>query len=117
MKTCGEVIKTTEDKMDIITALSGSGPAFYFKIIEDFANAAVKLGLAYDEALLLSAQTALGSAKLLIESKVGVNTLIQNVTTPGGCTAVGNDVLNNSDISKIIDKTIDETAKKAKALG
>lgn len=117
MKTCGEVIKTTEDKMDIITALSGSGPAFYFKIIEDFANAAVKLGLTYDEALLLSAQTALGSAKLLIESKVDVNTLIQNVTTPGGCTAVGNDVLNNSDISQIIDKTIDETAKKAKALG
>ena len=52
--------------------------------------------------MLLSAQTALGSAKLLIESKVGVNTLIQNVTTPGGCTEVGNKILDNSIIEDII---------------
>ena len=117
MKNCGKVIKTTEDKIDIITALSGSGPAFYFKIIKDFANSACKLGLDFDEAMLLSAQTALGSAKMLIENNFDYSTLIKNVTTPGGCTEVGNKILDNSVIEDIIFDTIDKTTKKAIELG
>ena len=68
MQNCGRVIKTTEDKMDIITALSGSGPAYYYKIIDLMAKSAVKLGLDYKQALLLSAQTAMGSAKMIMEN-------------------------------------------------
>ena len=117
MSNCGRVIKTTEDKMDVITALSGSGPAFYFKIIALLAKSASKLGLSNDEALMLSAQTALGSAKMIFENDFKVDELIKNVTTPGGCTAVGNDVLNNSDIDKIFDKTIKDTMQKAIELG
>ena len=117
MKNCGKVIKTTEDKIDIITALSGSGPAFYFKIIKDFASAAYKLGLNFDEAMLLSTQTALGSAKMLIENNFDYSTLIKNVTTPGGCTEVGNKILDNSVIEDIIFDTIDKTTKKAIELG
>lgn len=117
MKNCGEVIVTTEDKMDIITALSGSGPAYYYKIIDLMAQSAQKLGLNYKEALLLSAQTALGSAKMVLENGLDVAQLIKNVTTPGGCTEVGNNILNTSNISEIIDKTIFETTKKAKELG
>ena len=117
MKNCGEVITSSEDKMDIITALSGSGPAYYYKIIELMAMAAHKLGLDYKQALLLSSQTALGSAKMVIENNFDTNQLIKNVTTPGGCTEVGNNVLNNSDIDKIIDKTIEDTMQKAIDLG
>ncbi len=117
MKNCGRVIKTTEDKMDIITALSGSGPAYYFKIIDLMANAASKLGLNYEEAILLSSQTALGSAKMVMENDFNINQLIKNVTTPGGCTEVGNNVLLNSDIEGIIDKTIKDTMQKAVELG
>ena len=117
MKNCGEVIYTTEDKMDIITALSGSGPAYYYKIIELMASAAFKLGLDYKQALLLSAQTAMGSAKMVLENNFDVNQLIKNVTTPGGCTEVGNNVLNNSSIDKILDKTILDTMIKAHDLG
>ena len=117
MSNCGKVIKTTEDKIDIITALSGSGPAFYFKIIELMANSATKLGLNKNEALLLSAQTALGSAEMVFENDYDIEKLIKNVTTPGGCTEVGNNVLNNSDIEEILDKTIHDTMKKAIELG
>lgn len=117
MSNCGKVIKTTEDKIDIITALSGSGPAFYFKIIELMAQSAAKLGLDKNEALLLSAQTALGSAKMIFENDFNIGQLIKNVTTPGGCTEVGNDVLADSMISDIFDKLIFETMLKAKELG
>ena len=117
MSTCGKVIKTTEDKIDIITALSGSGPAFYFKIIELMAKSAQKLGLDKNEALLLSTQTALGSAKMIFENDFNIEQLIKNVTTPGGCTEVGNAVLADSLISDIFDKLIFETMLKAKELG
>ncbi len=117
MSNCGKVIKTTEDKIDIITALSGSGPAFYFKIIELMANSATKLGLDKNEALLLSNQTALGSAKMIFENDFEIEQLIKNVTTPGGCTEVGNNVLNSSDMADILDKTIKDTMQKAIELG
>jgi len=117
MKNCGEVILTTEDKIDIITALSGSGPAFYFKIIDLMAKSAEKLGFDYKEALLLSTQTALGSAKMIIENDFNIEQLIKNVTTPGGCTEIGNNILNNSNIDKILDETIEKTKIKASQLG
>ena len=117
MANCGKVIKTTEDKMDIITALSGSGPAFYYKIIDCLAQSAQKLGLSKDEASLLSAQTAFGSAKMLIENNFEAQKLINNVTTPGGCTEVGNIVLNNSNLQEIFDETIEKTMQKAIELG
>lgn len=117
MSNCGKVIKTTEDKIDVITALSGSGPAYYFKIIELLAKSAQKLGLNYEDALLLSTQTALGSAKMIFENNFDIQTLIKNVTTPGGCTEVGNDVLNNSNIDEIFDELIQKTMKKAIELG
>ncbi len=117
MNNCGKVIKTTEDKMDIITALSGSGPAFYFRIIDLLAKSAQKLGLSYDEAVLLSSQTALGSSKMVLENNFDIEQLITNVTTPKGCTEVGNNVLNESDISLIFDETIKKTMQRAIELG
>lgn len=117
ISNCGKVIKTTEDKIDIITALSGSGPAFYYKIIDLMAQSAIKLGLNEKEALLLSTQTALGSAQMILENNFDIQQLIKNVTTPGGCTEVGNNVLLNSNINEILDKTIKDTMQKAVELG
>ena len=113
----GTVIEQPEDKMDIITALSGSGPAFYYFLIDKMAKGAVKLGLDYETALKLSAQTALGSAKMILNSDMSVEDLITAVTTKGGCTEVGNNILNSSNIAGILDKTIKDTAIKAEQLG
>lgn len=117
MANCGKVIKTTEDKMDIITALSGSGPAFYYRIIDLMAKSAQKLGLTHNEAILLSAQTALGASKMIIQNGFDIEKLINNVTTPGGCTEVGNNILNNSKVDDIFDELIEKTMQKAIELG
>ncbi len=117
MSSVGETVFTQEKYIDIITSLSGSGPAFYYKIIDDMAKAASKMGLDYETALKLSAQTAVGSGKMVLDSGLPPKTLIENVTTKGGCTEVGNEVLNNSNIAQIIDETIVKTAQKAKELG
>lgn len=117
LKNVGEVVETEEKYIDIITAVSGSSPAFYYYIINEIAKAGEKLGLDYNTALKLSAQTALGSAKMIMETGVSPEQLIINVTTPGGCTAVGNDVLKENKVSEILFDTIEKTAQKAHELG
>lgn len=116
-RCAGRVIKTEEKNIDIITAISGSGPAFYYYIINEIAKAGEKLGLDYKTCLELSAQTALGSAKMILEGGTTPEQLIINVTTPGGCTAEGNDVLINNNVSNILYETIEKTAEKASRLG
>lgn len=117
MSSVGKVIKTEEKYIDIITAISGSGPAFYYYIIDEIAKAGEKLGLDYQTCLKLSAQTAYGSAKMIMDTNVSPEQLIINVTTPGGCTAVGNDVLKDRKVSDILFETIEKTKQKAFELG
>ena len=117
LKNIGHTVRVDEKDIDIVTAISGSGPAFYYYIIDLIARAGEKLGLDYKTCLTLSAQTALGSAKMMLEGVQTPDELITAVTTPGGCTAVGNDVLKNSDLEQILDKTIKDTMEKARALG
>ena len=116
-KSVGNVIEAEEKYIDIITAISGSGPAFYYYIINEIAKAGEKLGLDYQTCLKLSAQTAYGSAKMIMETDVNPEQLIINVTTPGGCTEVGNSVLKENKISEILFDTIEKTAQKACELG
>ena len=116
-ESVGKVIKAKEEDIDAITGVSGSGPAFYYYIIDEIAKAGEKLGLDYKTALLLSAQTALGSAKMILESGVDPKQLITNVTTPGGTTAEGNKVLNESNISEILFETVRKTAEKSALMG
>ena len=116
-KSVGKVVKAEEKYIDIITAISGSGPAFYYYIINEIAKAGEKLGLDYKTCLKLSTQTAYGSAKMIMESGPDPEQLIINVTTPGGCTAVGNEILKENKISEILFDTIEKTAKKAFELG
>lgn len=120
MQSVGQTVIVEEDKIDIVTALSGSGPAFYYYIINEFAKSAQNLGLDYETALKLSTQTAIGAGKMILnglKNNINVDKLIENVTTKGGCTEVGNNVLLNSNISDILNKTIIDTMDKAKKLG
>jgi pyrroline-5-carboxylate reductase len=80
------VIETTEDKMDAVTALSGSGPAYFFYLTEQLVKAGVELGLRPEDARLLAARTALGAARMLCESSDSAAELRRKVTSPGGTT-------------------------------
>ncbi|NOQ82184.1 MAG: pyrroline-5-carboxylate reductase [Methylophaga sp.] len=75
-----------EAKMDAVTALSGSGPAYFFLIMEAMEFAAVEMGLAPETARLLCLQTAFGAAKMALESDETTATLRERVTSPGGTT-------------------------------
>lgn len=118
------VVVDDESQIDIVTAISGSGPAFFYKVMNDIARAGERLGMDYDKALLLSIQTAIGSAKMALNREVSMETLISNVATKGGCTRVGVDVMegvNNSgnkiDTSELFYDVIKATTDKARALG
>jgi len=114
----GKCIEVTEEQMDIVTAISGSGPAFFYQVIEDMARAGEKLGLDYEKSLLLAAQTALGSAKMVFNrGETPVQTLIDNVATKGGCTFVGIETMKENNSSKLFDEVISKTAIRASELG
>lgn len=118
LSNIGKAIKVTEEQMDIVTAISGSGPAFFYKVIEDMARAGEKLGLDYEKSLTLATQTAVGSAKMIFNrGETPVQTLIDNVATKGGCTFVGISVMNDEKSSELFYDVISQTTKKASELG
>jgi pyrroline-5-carboxylate reductase len=80
------VVELTEDKMDAVTALSGSGPAYFFYLTEQLVKAGIELGLSAEDSKLLASRTALGAAKMLMESDQPPAELRRKVTSPGGTT-------------------------------
>jgi pyrroline-5-carboxylate reductase len=75
-----------EGLMDAVTALSGSGPAYFFLVMEAMEEAGIQMGLAPETARVLTLQTALGAARMAMESSEGPAILRQRVTSPGGTT-------------------------------
>ena len=118
LSNIGKAISVQENQMDIVTAISGSGPAFFYKVIEDMARAGEKLGLDYEKSLMLATQTALGSSKMVFDrGETPVQTLIDNVATKGGCTFVGISVMNDENSEKLFYDVIEKTTRKANELG
>lgn len=114
----GKCIEVNETQMDIVTAISGSGPAFFYQVIEDIARAGEKLGLEYEKSLILATQTALGSAQMIFNrNNTSVQTLIDNVATKGGCTFEGIQAMKDANSSKIFYDVIEKTTQKAHDLG
>jgi pyrroline-5-carboxylate reductase len=85
----GRTIVMNEAQMDAVTAVSGCGPAYVFVVIEAMIDAAIALGVGYDDAREMVAQTVLGSAKLLLAGDAHPAVLKTAVATPGGRTIRG----------------------------
>ena len=114
--TTGEVVVVTEDKIDAVTALSGSGPAYFFYFIEAMVKAGVELGLTDEIATKLAIETISGSAAMLKESNLDATTLRKNVTSPKGTTAAALEVFSNSDLENIILKAMSAAKNRAQEL-
>lgn len=95
-----------ESLMDTVTALSGSGPAYFFLIMEALEKSAVEMGLQQDQARLLTLETALGAAKMAIESDQDTGTLRQQVTSPGGTTEQALAVLQEGNIEELFHRAL-----------
>ena len=88
-----------ESLMDAVTAVSGSGPAYFFYVMQGINDAAVNNGLDAETARLLTLETALGAARLALESAEEPGTLQKRVTSPGGTTEAAINILDASGVS------------------
>lgn len=113
----GRVLVLPERLMDAVTGLSGSGPAYVFTFIEALADGGVRLGIPREKALILAAQTVMGSAKYLLESGDEPSTLRGRVTTPGGTTIEGLYLLERSGFAGIVMEAVERAAKKSREMG
>jgi pyrroline-5-carboxylate reductase len=105
-----------EKQMDAVTALSGSGPAYFFLLIEALQQAGKEMGLPEETARLLSLQTAYGAARLALESDEPVEKLRHRVTSPGGTTEHAVEVLIKADFHKLIAKALSAAKKRSEQL-
>jgi pyrroline-5-carboxylate reductase len=103
--------------MDAITGLSGSGPAYIFLIVEALADAGVKVGLSRQEALFLSAQTVLGAAKMLMETKEHPGQLRDRVTSPGGTAIAGLATLEKGGLRTTLINAVEVATHRSRELG
>jgi pyrroline-5-carboxylate reductase len=106
-----------ERLLDAVTGLSGSGPAFVARLIEAFIETGASLGLDAEVARKLSLQTFLGTAKLLAETGMEPQKLIDMVSSPKGTTVAGREVLEASDYAEVIGNTIRAATERSKELG
>ncbi len=110
-----------EAMLDAVTAVSGSGPAYFFLVMEALEQAGAELGLSPEQARLLSLQTALGAARMAIESDDGPAELRRRVTSPGGTTERAIAVLEDGKLREMFAAALraarDRSAELAQALG
>lgn len=105
-----------QQQLDTVTALSGSGPAYFFLMMEALEQSAIKLGLPPETARLLTLQTALGAARMALESEESVEKLRQRVTSPGGTTEKAIEVLQQGEITSLFHKALTAAKQRAKEL-
>ncbi len=115
-KCVGESVFVDESLMDGVTALSASGPAYLYVVIESLAEAGVKLGISRETSTLLAAQTMLGAAKMILESKAHPALLKDLVTTPAGCTIDGLMELEEGKLRVTLIKAVVKAAERAREL-
>lgn len=105
-----------EAQMDAVTALSGSGPAYFFLVIEALQEAAQALGLDDKTARLLALQTAFGAAKMALESRDDAATLRQRVTSPGGTTETALSVLEQGGLRPLFNDALKAACDRSREL-
>ena len=112
----GEVEIVYESQLDVITGLSGSGPAYIYMIIEALTDGGVMMGLPRDVATRLATQTVLGSAKLVRETAIHPAVLKDQVTTPGGTTILAIKELEESGLRSMLIRAVETATRKSQEL-
>jgi pyrroline-5-carboxylate reductase len=107
ISTTGPVISVdSEEDIDTVTAVSGTGPAYFYLLVDMLVKAAVDLGLDYDDALALVLETARGAGEMAEQSGETMDSLIARVRSPGGTTAAAFDYLDGTDFRAIFSAAV-----------
>jgi pyrroline-5-carboxylate reductase len=117
LAACGATVWIeSEEQMDTVTAVSGSGPAYFFLLTEALEEAGIRLGLPPGTARLLAVETARGAGRLAAESGEAPATLREQVTSKGGTTAAALGVMNSADLSGIVARAVAAAARRSAEL-
>ena len=111
------VISVEEDKLDAVTAMSGSGPAYFFYLVEQMVRAGVELGLTPEQSIKLAAKTALGTARMLEASTDSPQELRRKVTSPGGTTQAAITHMESAGVGPAIVEAIKAAHQRSRELG
>ena len=116
LRATGLLVKVPEDAMDAVTAVSGSGPAYFYAVVEALTEAGVAQGLDRILATQLAAQTFVGAARLLVESGETPQGLRKKVASPGGTTQAALDALHHAGLQDVISAGTRAAATRAKEM-
>lgn len=114
---CAEVIEVPESKLDALTAVSGSGPAYFFYLVEALVEAGVAVGLDRPEATKLAETTFSGAAELLASGDVPASELRRRVTSPGGTTAAAIASLDADEFRNVVNRAVEAATHRSRELG
>lgn len=116
-ESAADVIEVAENQIDAVTAVSGSGPAYFFYVVEQMIAAGVELGLTADQARALASKTALGAAAMLTKSPDSPQELRRKVTSPGGTTQAAITHMESQNVGPAIVEALKAAARRSKELG
>lgn len=114
---CARILRVDESRMDAITAISGSGPAYFFRFAEALLAGAQALGFSRDEAALLIGTTGTGAWQYLVQSGFDAAALRTQVTSPGGTTAAALEVINAADFDGLWTRAVQAAETRGRELG
>ncbi len=117
LESAGRAVQVEEALLDAVTGLSGSGPAFFARIAEAFMEAGEAQGLSPEAARILTLQTMKGTAELMEGQNLDPEELVRMVSSPGGTTVAGREVLEASDLKTILAATVNRAVERSKELG
>lgn len=113
----GTVVTLDEEQLDTVTGLSGSGPAYVYYLVEALEKAGIDAGLHPDISRKLTVQTLLGAAEMLIKTETEPALLRQNITSPGGTTYAGLEVLKSREVAEAVQAAVFAARDRARELG
>lgn len=117
MESAGEVVWLEKEcLLDVVTAVSGSGPAYFYYLIEALRNAGANLGLPPEVAAKLALHTAHGASAMAVQSEADVIELRRRVTTPGGTTEAAMDIFSKSHFEDLVNTAVEAATRRGAEL-